>query len=223
MRVVVTGASSRIGQAIVRLLGAEGHYVIALYRSRRERVLEALGGSKGEIHQLDLRDENAIQAFATKVGEIDALVNNAGILAKGLEVVHVNLIGTIRLTEALMPKMALRSSIVFIGDALADGGMRDYPHYAASKAGLKAYALSLAKLLAPRVRVNVVEPGIIKTDLLESDARLEGKFRKAVPLGRLGSPTDVARVVLFVLQEEYLNGCILRVDGGLAITNLANI
>ena len=89
--------------------------------------------------------------------------------------------------------------------------------------GLRAYALSLSKLLAPQIRVNVVEPGIIRTDLLESNAGLEGKFGEAIPLRRVGTPMDVARAVLFILEDEYLNGSILKVDGGIAITNLANI
>ncbi len=222
MRILVTGASSRIGQAILRLLASRGHYVIAAYRSRRRRVEEALGGS-GEPVALDLRDEGSIESLASGVGELDALVNNAGVLGPGWEAIGVNLIGTIRLTEALIPRLREGSCIVFVGDALAQEGMSKHPLYAASKAGIRAYALSLAKRLAPRIRVNVLEPGIVRTDLLESRPALEGEFSRAIPMRRVADPGEVAESVAFLLENGYLNGAVLRVDGGLGITNALGI
>ncbi len=228
--VLVTGGNRGIGLACTEAFLAGGHRVASVSRSGGE-----VDGAMAVA--CDITDGAAVDEAVAKVeaelGPVEVLVANAGIARDGLmvrmsdedfsAVLDTNLTGSFRFARAVTKKMmrARFGRIVFMSSVGAYMGAAGQANYAASKAGLIGLARSMARELAPRnITVNVVTPGPIGTDMLDavSDDRRE-EMSAAVPLGRLGTPAEVAAAVRFLTSDAagYVTGVVLPVDGGLAM------
>lgn len=231
-RVVVTGAARGIGQAVAHRLAGDGWAVVVVDRDPAiVDVADGLPGAHHEAAVLDVADFDAVDALAGRLGEVDALVNNAGIWRLATlsdsspedlrAVIEVNLIGTIAMTRALSPLLAEapRGAVVNLSSAAVRTASPGLGSYAASKAGIEVLTRQWALELAP-VRVNAIAPGLIVTEGTAPGHEGERGRRRAaaVPVGRTGLPADIAAIVCWLLGPEagYVNGQIITVDGGLS-------
>ncbi len=240
--VIVTGGTRGIGRAIVEACAQAGANVAFTFRSsvdEAEALRQALTdqGTKALAIQGDAADFAAAEATVKSVldawGTVDVLVNNAGITRDGLmlrmkeedwdAVINTNLKSLFNFAKAVYrPMMRQRGgAIVNISSVVGVMGNPGQTNYAASKAGIIGFSKSLAKELGGRgVRVNVVAPGYVATDMTAalSDAAREAMLG-AVPLGRPANPEDIANAVLFLASDAaaYVTGHVLHVDGGLAM------
>lgn len=239
---LITGAAKGIGKAIAMKFAAEGASIAFTYLSSTDaametkRELEALGVKVLAI-QSDASDfESAarvVEQVLSEFSSIDILVNNAGITKDGLmmrmsegqwdAVINANLKSAFNYIHAVIPSM-LRNrcgSIVNISSVVGMHGNAGQSNYAASKAGLIGLAKSLAREVGSRgVRVNVVAPGFIMTDMTAAVAAETVKAWEAdIPLRRGGTPEDVAKVCLFLASDmaAYVTGQVIAVDGGMAM------
>jgi 3-oxoacyl-[acyl-carrier protein] reductase len=236
---LVTGASRGIGEAIARRLAGEGATVVAAARSADalEKVVSSIAaaGGKAFVLALDLADpasiESGVRAALAAHGQIDVLVNNAGVTEDNLilrmsrdawdRVLATNLTGVFLLTQAVVKSMVRKryGRIVNVTSIVGLMGNAGQANYAASKAGLVGLTKSVARELASRnVTCNAVAPGFITTAMTEkmtdeARAALTGQ----IPLDRLGSADDVAAAVAYLASDEaaYVTGHVLNVSGGL--------
>jgi 3-oxoacyl-[acyl-carrier protein] reductase len=238
---LVTGASRGIGKAIALELAANGADLAICARSveRLQETAAAISelGRKVECYAVDLGDTEAIRATVAQVvdnfGRLDVLVNNAGVTHDTLlprmseshwdDVLNVNLRGSFFFTKAASRVMIKQrsGSIVNISSVVGIVGNAGQCNYAASKAGLIGMTKSLAKELCVRgIRVNAVAPGFIETEMTESlseDAR--EKALANIPMGRLGTPGDIAHAVTFLAGDSssYMTGQVVSVCGGMVM------
>jgi 3-oxoacyl-[acyl-carrier protein] reductase len=234
---LVTGGSRGIGASISRELAKAGAKVALNYRAGQEAADEVAGEIGGLAVRADVSKPEEVQALIERVegglGDIDALVNNAGVTRDTLiarmtdddwqTVIDTNLRGTFNTSRAVSRKMLRRraGSIVNLSSVVGVHGNPGQANYAASKAGIIGLTKALARELGSRgVRVNAIAPGYISTeltDVLNDEQR--GLILQNTPLGRLGEPEDVARAVRFLCSDEaaFITGDVLLVDGGLGI------
>ena len=234
---LVTGGSRGIGAAISRELAKAGAKVALNYRAGQEAADEVAGEIGGLAVRADVSKPEEVQALIERVegglGDIDALVNNAGVTRDTLiarmtdddwqTVIDTNLRGTFNTSRAVSRKMLRRraGSIVNLSSVVGVHGNPGQANYAASKAGIIGLTKALARELGSRgVRVNAIAPGYISTeltDVLNDEQR--GLILQNTPLGRLGEPEDVARAVRFLCSDEaaFITGEVLLVDGGLGM------
>ena len=238
---VVTGASGGIGQAVAVRLAADGAD-LALFGQNVERLQETAGkvkalGRRAECFPVDNKSAEAIAEAVAKVdqayGRIDVLVNNAGMTKDGLlirmsaddwdEVMAVNLRSVFLFTKAagrLMMKQR-SGSIINVASIIGLIGNPGQGNYAASKGGIIAFTKSVAKELSSRgVRANAIAPGFISTRMTEKLSEdLQKKMLEMIPLGRYGSPEDVAGAVSFLAGDDaaYITGQVVQVCGGMVM------
>jgi len=236
---LITGASRGIGEAIARRLAAEGASIVAAARTAEalEKVVGEIrsAGGKAAAVPLDLTDpasiEEGVRSAVAEHGQIDVLVNNAGVTDDNLmlrmskeawdKVLATNLTGAFLLTQAVVKGMLRRryGRIVNVASIVGLMGNAGQANYAASKAGLVGLTKSVAREFASRdITCNAVAPGFIATAMTGkmTDAARE-TLSGQIPLGRLGSPDDVAAAVAFLASEDasYVTGTVLNVSGGL--------
>lgn len=229
----VTGGSGGIGSAVCRELARAGYFVIVGYSSSAEKAEMLAAEIDGKAVKVDLSDSASIISAAEKIGEIDLLVNNAGVseidlftavsLENRLRIMNVNLIGAMELTRLLLPSMINKKSgcIINISSMWGEIGASCEVDYSSSKAGLIGFTKALAKEVAPSgIRVNCVSPGFIMTEMNNrfSAEDLE-LIREEIPLGIFGEPRHIADTVVFLASEraEYITGQIIGVNGGMIV------
>jgi 3-oxoacyl-[acyl-carrier protein] reductase len=239
---VVTGGSRGIGRAIVLELLDSGADVVFSYLSDKDAAseLETLASKMGRKAigiQADVRDLQTPKKLAAaakeKLGRIDLLVNNAGILRdKSLmlmsdlewnDVIETNLNGLFYLTREIGMMFFKQKSgaIVNVSSTAGIQGSIGQTNYSASKAGVVGFTKALAREVAGYgIRVNAVAPGFIRTDMVNSIPEIKMKeFEKTIPMKRVGLPEEVATVTVFLLSDaaSYITGHVFPIDGGLAI------
>jgi 3-oxoacyl-[acyl-carrier protein] reductase len=234
----VTGASRGLGRAIAERLASGGATVVCVARgSHADATVQAItaAGGKAESRGVDVTDaaavEDLIKSIVETHGKLDILVSNAGITRDQLmlrmkradwdEVIATNLTASFTLCQAALKPMirARGGRIIAISSVVGQTGNAGQANYAASKAGLIGFCKSLAKEVASRnVTVNVVAPGLIETDMTKAITEsAKTDWASQIPLGRMGTPADVAAAVSFLASDEasYITGQVLAVNGGM--------
>ena len=239
---LVTGASRGIGRAVALKLASEGAKVALNFAGNEaaanevRQEIEAAGG-QAILVKADVANEAAVQEMVQKTadafGRIDILVNNAGITRDGLlarmkeedwdAVLSTNLKGVFLTTKAVAKLMMKQRAgrIVNMASVVGVSGNAGQANYSAAKAGVIGFTKTIARELASRgVTANAVAPGFIATDMTSvlSDKAKEAALT-GIPLGRMGTPEDVAAAVLFLVsdQSSYITGQVLHVDGGMVM------
>lgn len=237
---LITGATRGIGKQIAITLAKQGYNIALNYRKENEELentkkeIEEIGvqvlAVKGDVANFE-NCENFVKQVIERFGQIDVLVNNAGITKDMLlmrmkkedfeQVIDTNLVGTFNVTKNVVPYMmkARSGRIINISSVVGISGNAGQTNYSASKAGIIGFTKSLAKEIASRnIFVNAVAPGFIETNMtgvLKDDVKQE--IAKNIPLKRMGTAQDVANVVKFLASDDssYITGQVINVDGGM--------
>ena len=237
---LITGATRGIGKQIAITLAKQGYNIALNYRKENEELentkkeIEEIGvqvlAVKGDVANFE-DCEKFVKQTIERFGQIDVLVNNAGITKDMLlmrmkkedfeQVIDTNLVGTFNVTKNVVPYMmkARSGRIINISSVVGISGNAGQTNYSASKAGIIGFTKSLAKEIASRnILVNAVAPGFIETnmtDVLKDDVKQE--IAKNIPLKRMGTAQDVANVVKFLASDDssYITGQVINVDGGM--------
>lgn len=234
---LVTGGSKGIGRAICLELARAGYEVVINYLSDKDganytlKQVEAAGGC-GEICRFDVREgpvvEQAVEDLAGRKGGIDVLVNNAGVIGDGLflmmspekwqTVINTSLGGFYNVTRPVLEKMVPKraGAIVSLSSAASLVANRGQANYSAAKAGINAASRVIAAEVARLgIRVNVVAPGLIETEMIKDTPK--DHIKNLIPMARIGRPEEVASVVRFLCSEDasYITGQVISVNGGM--------
>jgi 3-oxoacyl-[acyl-carrier protein] reductase len=237
--VLVTGATRGIGKAIALTLGRDGATVIgtATTESGAENISKVFAGNKilGKGMKLDVTDNEQVYNLVKNIGEdfgsVDILVNNAGITRDNIllrmkedeweDIINTNLSSIYKMSKSVLRGMIKKRSgrIISITSVVGAMGNAGQSNYAAAKAGIIGFTKSLAREVGVRdVTVNAIAPGFIETDMTDSlpDDQKEA-LASQIPMGRLGTPNEVAQAVLFLAGESgsYITGQTIHVNGGM--------
>jgi acetoacetyl-CoA reductase len=236
---VVTGGSRGIGAAICEELGRGGAKVVVNYSGSQEpaeevaeRINQTGGGGEAVAVQADVSDPNDAQRLIDQTveqfGTVNILVNNAGTNVDATldklsiedwdKVVQLDLNGCFYTLHAALPHMTEqeRGAVVNMSSFVGEAGNMGQANYSAAKAGLLGYTKSAALELAGKgITVNAVCPGFIETDMTGAiPEEVQEKIVKTIPMGRFGQPEDIAQAVRFCIENEYITGATLDINGG---------
>ena len=239
---VITGGTTGIGKEIALELTKNGYNIAINYRNETDTMNDL----KQEIESNNVKcifvradvsnfeeTENMVKEIINEFGKIDVLVNNAGITQDGLimrmkkesfdQVVNINLGGTFNVTRNVVPYMVKQRSgrIINVSSVVGIAGNAGQSNYAASKAGIIGLTKSLAKELSSRgILVNAIAPGFIETKMTDKlGENVKQSILEQIPLGRMGEPKEVAKVVKFLASDDssYITGQVIHIDGGMLI------
>ena len=236
-RVIITGGSRGIGAETVRLFAARGCRVVFLYRAADDCASRLAAETGAEAIRADLASGSeafeGINRAIELLGDVDVFIGNAGIAQTKLftditeedwqRMLAVNLSAPFYCTQAVLPRMIHRKTgrILYVSSMWGQVGASCEVHYSAAKAGLIGMTKALAKEVGPSgITVNCVAPGVIDTDMNRClDAASVRELREETPLGRLGTPRDVAEALWYLASEEasFITGQVLSVNGGFVI------
>lgn len=238
---LITGAARRIGAEITRLLHANGLRVILHYNSSSSEAqaladeLNQIRADSVKIISYDLNQTDTVDTFITEVikqwGRLDVLVNNASTFYptplteistdQWDDLLGVNVKAPLFLSKACAQHLTeTKGCVINIVDIHADRPLKDYPIYCIAKAGLAMLTKSLARELAPAIRVNGVAPGAIMWPEVEAYEPLHQEIINRTALKREGQPSDIADTVWFLINSaDYITGQIIAVDGGRTLSN----
>ena len=239
---LITGGTTGIGKAIAQELAKSGFNIAINYRTETEEMQEL----KKEIEANNVKclfvkadiskfeeTEKMVKEVIENFGKIDVLVNNAGVTKDGLimrmkedafkQVIDINLVGTFNVTRNIVPYMVKQRSgrIINITSVVGLVGNAGQSNYSASKAGIIGFTKSLAKEFSSRnILVNAVAPGFIETKMTDVlNETVKENILGQIPLGRMGNPSEVAKVVKFLSEEDssYITGQVINIDGGMVM------
>ena len=229
--IVITGGSRGIGAAAVELFAAKGHEVYFLYEKNHEAARAVAEKTGATAICCDVADRKAVQAAFEKIPSVDVLICNAGVMWFGLmsmmdedawnRIFDVNVKGIYNCVNAAMPSFLEKhaGSIVTVSSMWGQVGASCEAAYSATKGAIIALTKALAKELGPSgVRVNCVAPGVILTDMCASvDPEVLAEMAEETPVGRNGTPMDVAKAMEYLANADFVTGQVLPVNGGYII------
>ena len=229
--VVITGGSRGIGAAAVELFAARGHRVYFLYEKNHDAAQTVAEKTGATAICCDVADGQAVKAVFDRIGDVDILICNAGICQYGLmsmtsesqwdRIFDVNVKGIYHCVNAAMPAFLRKQSgcVITVSSMWGQVGASCEAAYSATKGAVIALTKALAKELGPSgIRVNCVAPGVILTDMCASvDPEILEEMAQESPIGRNGTPTDVAKAMEYLAEAAFVTGQILSVNGGYVI------
>ena len=229
--IVITGGSRGIGAAAVELFAAQCHKVYFLYEKAHEAAAEVAQRTGAEAICCDVADGQAVGAAFEKIGSVDVLICNAGICHSGLmqsiseeawdRLFDVNVKGIYHCVNAAMPGFLKKQAgcVITVASMWGQVGASCEAAYSATKGAVIALTKALAKELGPSgIRVNCIAPGVILTDMCASiDPEILEEMAAEAPVGRNGTPYDVAKAMEYLMNADFITGQVLPVNGGYVI------
>ena len=230
-RVVITGGSRGIGAAAVELFAGRGDRVYFLYEKNHEAAAFVAEKTGAVAICCDVADTEAVRAAFERIGDVDILICNAGIVHSGLmsmmgeeawdRIFAVNVKGIYNCVNAAMPAFLRKhsGSVVTVSSMWGQVGASCEAAYSATKGAVIALTKALAKELGPSgIRVNCVAPGVILTDMCAGiDPEILAEMAEESPIGRNGTPEDVAKAMAYLADAEFVTGQVLPVNGGYVV------
>ena len=228
-KVLITGATGSIGQAIVKEYAKNGYFVYIHYNSNKNKAQELLDeiNANGELISFNMQDKNSIKEALEDL-DVEVLVNNAGIIKDNLfffmddeeweDVINTNLNGLFYITKVISKKMMMnkQGSIVNVASISGISGNSGQANYSASKGGVIAFTKTLSiELGRYNIRVNALAPGIIDSEMIENIPNVK-ELKKAIPLKRFGKAQEVAKCAYFMgVEATYVSGEVLNISGAM--------
>ena len=239
-KVIVTGGGTGIGESIAKLFCREGYEVYIIGR-RKEKLEKVYNDTNNLINYFvcDINDENEMNQILNKIDNVNTLINCAGIISSGEEsekynylelddIINTNLKSIISISLKIIDKWKdnnIKGNIINIGSIVARNGSKYFPIYSSSKAGIIAFSKSIASRYGEYgIRCNVISPGVIQTPMSYVETPNFDDFieeiKEKTPLRRLGKPSDIAKVALFLDSDnsEFITGQEIIVDGGYTLS-----
>lgn len=227
-KVLVTGATGSIGEAIVREYSDKGYFVYIHYNNNKSKAQSILDEIiHGELITFNMKDKNSIRETLEDI-KVDVLVNNAGIIQDNLfffmsddeweDVININLNGLFYITKVISKNMIMNKSGSIVNVASVSGliGNVGQANYSASKGGVIAFTKTIcAELGRYNIRVNALAPGIIESEMIK-DIPNKKQLQKNIPLNRFGLANEVAKCAYFIgVEASYVSGEVLNISGGM--------
>ena len=229
--VVITGGSRGIGAAAVELFAAKGHRVYFLYEKNHAAAAAVAARTGAMPICCDVADGAQVKASFSQIGDVDILICNAGVMHFGLlsmmeepawdRIFDVNVKGIYHCVNAAMPAFLRKHAgcVITVSSMWGQVGASCEAAYSATKGAVIALTKALAKELGPSgIRVNCVSPGVILTDMCAAvDPEILAEMAEESPVGRNGTPEDVAKAMLYLSEAEFVTGQVLPVNGGYVV------